>query len=482
MCTKETRSSDLTFVSDAVQLPPLQHTTERNLILKIDLRVIPCPTILFLLCFLDRTNIGNASIYGLREELHMSDLDYSTALTMFYIPYILFEIPSNILLKKLSPHVWLSICMFGFGIVTLCTGFIRSYGGLLALRFLLGLAEAGMVPGNVYLMGAWYKRSEAQRRFAFFFSSASLAGAFSGLLAAAIGNMNGMRGYAGWRWIFILEGAASCAVAVVCFFFLADFPENTKWLTEEEREYVKARLKIEQGSSGIEYSIKARDVLNTFRDPKIFIGGLLHFSATVPSYMGSYFAPVIISSLGYTQIGTQLHTAPPWLVTFALQLIAAYISDKFQHRYLLAMFGVLLAIAGYAVLLTVHHNNQAQYGALFLAFGGTHLFIPIEVCWFALNLGGHRRRAVGTAWQVGFGNIGGIIASYSFRSRDAPEYRFEYTLSIGFCCFSAVMCSIYAFACWYQNRRRAAKGWGAELTEAEKTDMGDMSPSYKYLL
>lgn len=266
--------------------------------------------------------------------------------------------------------------MFGFGIVTLCTGFIRSYGGLLALRFLLGLAEAGMVPGNVYLMGAWYKRSEAQRRFAFFFSSASLAGAFSGLLAAAIGNMNGMRSYAGWRWIFILEGAASCAVAVVCFFFLADFPENTKWLTEEEREYVKARLKIEQGSSGIEYSIKARDVLNTFRDPKIFIGGLLHFSATVPSYMGSYFAPVIISSLGYTQIGTQLHTAPPWLVTFALQLIAAYISDKFQHRYLLAMFGVLLAIAGYAVLLTVHHNSQAQYGALFLAFGGTHLFIP----------------------------------------------------------------------------------------------------------
>lgn len=144
---------------------------------------------------------------------------YNTALTIFFVPYIVFEIPSNVLLKKLKPHVWLSGCMFLFGLVTLCQGLVQNYSGLLATRFFLGLAETGMFPGSFYLIGMWYKRSEAQKRYSFFFGSTSLAGAFGGLLASAIGKMNGMRGYLGWRWIFILgminPNAAIAALAYV---------------------------------------------------------------------------------------------------------------------------------------------------------------------------------------------------------------------------------------------------------------------------
>lgn len=125
-----------------VECPP--HTTQRKLVAKIDFRVIPVLSILYLLAFLDRTNIANASIFGLREELNLQNTQYNTALTIFFIPYIVFEIPSNILLKKLKPHVWLSACMFAFGVVTICQGLVQDYSGLLATRFFLGLAETGM--------------------------------------------------------------------------------------------------------------------------------------------------------------------------------------------------------------------------------------------------------------------------------------------------------------------------------------------------
>lgn len=180
------------------------NTTPRKLLTRIDLRLIPVLSILYLLAFLDRTNIANAKIFKLDKDLGLTGNQYNTALTIFFVPYIIFEIPSNILLKRLRPHVWLSACMFLFGVVTVCQGLVQNYSGLLATRFFLGLAESGMFPGSFYLIGMWYKRSEAQKRYSFFFGSTSLAGAFGGLLASAIGLMDGKRGYLGWRWIFIL--------------------------------------------------------------------------------------------------------------------------------------------------------------------------------------------------------------------------------------------------------------------------------------
>ena len=135
----------------------------------------------------------------------------------------------------------------------------------------------------------WYKRSEAQRRYSFFFSSTTLAGAFGGLLASAIGKMSGLRGYLGWRWIFILEGTLTCVVAFTFFFLIPDFPEDAKWLTEEERAYVKARLRKDQGTSAAERRIGVRDIGNVFKDFKVFIGGFMYFGL-----VGSYCSPEVM--------------------------------------------------------------------------------------------------------------------------------------------------------------------------------------------
>ena len=132
-----------------------------------------------------------------------------------------------------------------------------------------------MFPGSFYVIGMWYKREEAQKRFTFFFASTTLAGAFGGLLAAAIGKMDGLQGYAGWRWIFILEGVLTCVVSFAWFFIIPDFPENVRWLSAEEREFVKARLQQDQGKAALERRITFRDVVNCFRDYKFFLGGFM---------------------------------------------------------------------------------------------------------------------------------------------------------------------------------------------------------------
>lgn len=208
------------------------------------------------------------------------------------------------------------------------------------------------------------------------------------------------------RWIFILEGALTCVVSFLFFFIIPDFPEEAKWLSEAEAQFVKARLQDDQGKSARERSITARDVLNCFKDYKFFLGGLMYFGLIVPAYSYAYFSPTIIRSYGYSPIQTQLHSVPPWAVAFGFSMIVAACSDWFRHRYLFAMIPMCIAIAGFAVLMTVHHDVNTEYGALFMASAGIYSAMPIIVCWFQMNLGGHHRRAVGSAWQIGFGNIG----------------------------------------------------------------------------
>jgi len=246
----------------------------------------------------------------------------------------------------------------------------------------------------------WYRRHEAQRRYTFFFSSTTLAGAFGGLLAAAIGKMDGLQGYRGWRWIFILEGVLTCVVSIALFFLLPNFPEQAKWLTEEERAYVSARLRADQGRSAAEKSVSFKDVKNVFKDYKVIVGGFMYFGLIVPAYGYAYFSPAIIRSFGYGQIQTQLHSVPPWAAAFVFAMIIAYISDRVRHRFLFAILPICIAITGFVMLLTIHDHPQAQYAALFLCAMGAYTAMPVIVCWFNMNLGGHHRRSVGSAWYV----------------------------------------------------------------------------------
>lgn len=211
---------------------------------------------------------------GLPEDLGLTGQQPNIALTILFVPYIVFEIPSNIMMKRLTPHVWLSTCIFSFGIIVIAQAFVQNYSGIIATRFFLGLAESGIFPGSFYLISFWYKHEEAQKRFTVYISSVILSSAFGGLLASAIANMDGVRGLADWRWIFILEGIATIFVGCMAFLLVTDFPQEAKWLTPEEKKFVLAKTKSYETER---FSLGSTDLISFFSDIKNYLGAIMYF-------------------------------------------------------------------------------------------------------------------------------------------------------------------------------------------------------------
>lgn len=396
--------------------------------------------LLYLAAFLDRVNISNALTLRLPQDLHLKGNEPNVALTIFFVPYVLFEIPSNILLKRFKPHVWLSGCILAFGIVMLCQGFVQSYSGLLATRFFLGFAEAGVFPGCFYLISFWYKREESLRRFAFFWSSVLFASMFGGLLASAIANMKDVRGYSSWRWIFILEGITTIGIGIGTYFLVADFPADARWLSAEEKEFVVARTGTDERPAP---PVTTRNIISFFASIKNIIGGFMYFAVIVPIYSYSYFAPTIVKTLGYSTVETQLHTVPPAAAALALCLLSAFLSDRLRLRFPFIILGFLLTIAGLAILLTVHGGFHVRYLGICLVAMGCFSAGPIIICWYLMNMNGHLERSIGSAWMIGFGNTGGIVATFCFLAKDAPLYHTGYSICMGVTCVGALAVALY---------------------------------------
>ncbi|XXH05215.1 hypothetical protein Hte_011640 [Hypoxylon texense] len=322
------------------------------------------------------------------------------------------------------------------------------------------LVEDLNLKNNEYNTGMWYKRNESQKRYSLFFSSTSLAGAFGGLLASAIGKMQ---------------------VAIIFFFIFPSFPEEAKWLTEEERAYVKARLQADQGRNAAERKITFRDVINVMKDHRVWLGGFMYFGLIVPAYGYAFFAPSIISTYHFDAIQTQLRSVPPWAASFVFSILTAVLSDWMRHRAAFALLPLCLGLAAFATLLRVHDNTPVQYGMLHLVTMATYSVLPITVCWFSMNLGGHHRRAIGTAWQIGFGNIGGIIATFAFLSTDAPYYRNGYSICLGFTCLSGLASALYLVSIYLENQKRKRAVRDVGLSDYEKTELGDLNPEFRYM-
>jgi len=173
--------------------------------------------------------------------------------------------------------------------------------------------------------------------------------------------------------------------ATVVFFLISDFPEEAKWLSEDEKSFVRARLAEDIGDSQLDAKTTWRDVLGVFKDFKIILGGLMYFGLVVPGYGYAYFAPAILRSLGYSAIKTQLYSVPPWAATFVLSMIVAAASDYYKRRFIFILPMLLITVIGIIVLLNVHESVSVRYGALFMVVMGEYAAAPIIVCWFSAN-------------------------------------------------------------------------------------------------
>lgn len=400
---------------------------ERKLVRKIDLHLIPWLSLLYLLSFLDRTSIGNAKLYGLEKTLHLTDKQYLFALTIFFFPYALFEVPSNIFLKRLRPSLWLSGLMLLWGIMMTVQGLVHNYGGLLAMRTMLGMMEAGLFPGVTYYLSCWYKRSEYGIRAAIFFSAASVSGAFGGLLAAAISNMDGVGGKAGWAWIFILEGLATIVAGAASFFIIQDFPDTARFLSEAERSVVIRRLQNDDQFSAAGEKFKLRNIISSLTDWKTWLAIGIYIGCDMPLYAFALFLPSIIKELGFKATPANLLTVPVYTFACIITCLVGFLADKFQRR---GVFNIgLSCLGGLAyIVLIVSKSAALSYVAVYFATCGIYPLIPNTVAWVSNNVEGSYKRSVSLAMVISFGNINGAVSSNVYRAVDAPRYRLGHGL------------------------------------------------------
>ncbi|EKJ74091.1 hypothetical protein FPSE_05745 [Fusarium pseudograminearum CS3096] len=483
---------DAMATAPGVTLESFSHLDEKKILRKMDMRLIPMLALLYLLSFLDRGNIGNAKIEGLQEDLNMTPDQYNWCLTVFFFTYAAFEVPSNLLLKKLRPSVWLPIIMIAWGVVMTLMGIVQNYTGLLVARVFLGLTEAGLFPGVAYYLTMWYCRHEIQFRQALFFSAASIAGAFSGLLAFAIAKMDGVGGLEGWRWIFILEGIVTVIVAIFAFWALYDFPETASFLTEEERAFVVFRLKYQgqQKAAGQSQSRVAQSdefkwayVWDAFKDWQIWVNIFVYWGIVCPLYGISLFLPTIIRNLGYSSSTAQLMTVPIYITAAILAVIVAWTSDRVGKRSPFIVAFLCVMVVGFSMCISTN-NPKVVYGGVFIAACAIYPAFPGVISWLANNLSGSYKRSVGMAIQIGVGNLGGAMASNFYRQKDGPRYILGHALELGFICVGIIAALILIFSYSRINKsreRRMAAGEHETISDEELSARGDKAVTWRYM-
>ncbi|KAF3764268.1 MFS general substrate transporter [Cryphonectria parasitica EP155] len=483
---------------DAMALAPgttmasFSHLDEKKILRKMDLRLIPVLALLYLLCFLDRGNIGNAKIEGLQEDLGLESYQYNWCLTAFFFTYAFFEVPSNLLLKKLRPSRWLPTIMVAWGTVMTLMGIVQNYQGLLVARLFLGVAEAGLYPGVAYYLTMWYCRHEIQFRQAMFFSAASVAGAFSGLLAFGISKMDGVGNLAGWRWIFILEGIVTVLIAFASFWLLHDFPETAKFLTEEERAFVVFRLKYQGQTKETTSQVaqaeefKWKYVAQAFADWQIWVNLFVYWSIVCPLYGISLFLPTIVKNLGYTSSTAQLMTVPIYVTAAILAVVFAYISDRVGKRSPFIIGFLCVMVVGFSMCIATDPSEKpgVVYAGVFLIACAIYPSFPGNIAWLSNNLAGSYKRSVGMAIQIGVGNLGGAMASNFYREEDSPRYILGHGLELGFVCAGIVAVVIlnigYATINKKRERKVAEAGEGPSGSQ-ELSELGDKAYTFRYM-
>lgn len=462
---------------------------------KIDLRLLPIFTILYFLSFLDRGNIGNAKIEGLAEDLNLKGNQYNLSLTIFFIFYAAMEIPSNMILKRWKPDIFVPLTVALFGAVIALMGVVNNYAQLMATRALLGVFEAALFPGISYILSMYYKKTDLLVRQAVFFSAGSIAGAFLGLLAAGITQMDGVGGYEGWRWIFILEGCFTFLFGVLSIWWFPCYPDKASFLTDREREFVIWSVqnltnyveKHPDAPKGEDTSNDRRSLYAVFLDPNCWFRLFSHIGILLPVYGISLFTPTIIKNLGYTATKAQLLSVPIYVVAAILSIVEAFLSDWTGVRSPFLVFNYICMIVGFVVCISLDPrvNPAGIYMGIYIAAAGMYPATSVSIVWNSNNLSGTYKRAIGIGFQIGMANFSGAFVSNFYRDQDSPRYILGHGLVLGFIGLGAISLALGIFNLRWSNakKRQAIENGEADgLTDEELLKMGDKSPYFVYRL
>ncbi|RKU43776.1 hypothetical protein DL546_004047 [Coniochaeta pulveracea] len=420
----------------------------------------------------------------------MSGQDWNTALSVFFVTYALGAVPANIMLQKLGPRIWLPTMMLSVSIILVCASLQKNFAGWTAFRVLLGAVEAGVFPGCSAVLTTWYSPHEVHTRMTIFYMGASSAGAFSGLLAYAIGQLDGTWGYSGWRWIYCLEGVFSALLSIGAFFVIYDTPSKVGFLTDEEKRFVVLRHKFSAGGeSGVaekeEFSwAAAKQALTSVH---VYACVLMEFTLCVVVYGVSFVLPTIIANLGYSAANAQALTAPPYVFAALVTVFSGWAADRYKQRMLSVLLPNLLALIGFVIIIVsvrYKHLPGVTLFGVFFAIGGLYPISPAVTAWTALNLAGTMKRSVGIGAMIAFSQLGGIVGSNIYLAKEAPRYPVGFGISITMLgLFGIVWPVCYYFILKRINAKRAAVAPEVvreKYTDEQLAEMGDESPLFRY--
>ncbi|KAJ5907287.1 uncharacterized protein N7473_004203 [Penicillium subrubescens] len=455
-----------------VELDPAM---EQKLLMKLDLAFVPIIMLTYLSCFLDRSNIGNVKVANMPEDIHASTSQFSIAVSIFYVTYVLFESPWAVLMKKLTPRNILTGLCIVWSLTTIFTGFIKSVGSLYATRLILGACEAGLFPClNLYLTMV-YRREEQAKRVSYLLSCAAISGAVGGLLAYAILHMDGVAGKAGWRWVYIIEGIFSALCAILIWFGLPNDPAEAYFLNDEEKWMMRVRNEQRRKYMGSE-KFSWEEMRIALRDPKLYFSGLIQFCQDILLYGFSTFLPTILKGMGYNSLMSNVLTVPVYIWAASVFIAVAFCADRYSKFASFIFATNIFGIIGYILLLAVS-NRAVQYFATFLIGITTYTGVGLNVAWINVNVAPQYRRALEIGLQQTMGNCAGIVAGQIYRK---SPYVLGNSFSLGVLVVAQIAVAGLGFYLRRENRVKEQIENG-EKEDTRRVRTGDGAVDFKYL-
>ncbi|KJX93229.1 MFS transporter like protein [Zymoseptoria brevis] len=430
---------------------------EKRVRRKLDIRLVLFVAMLYMVSFLDRTNIGNANVAGLSTSLRLSTSQFEWLLRAFYISYVLFEW-MTICYTLFPPHVYIASCVFFWGLLACLQSFATSFAFLLILRVLLGIAEAAFVGMPIYL-SFFFRRDELALRTGMFIAAAPLASTFSGFLAYAIMRFGDILPISNWRVLFFLEGAPALLVAIVAWYWLPDRPSTTRWLIARERKVAALRMRSETTTKSATHSIPWSTILSPLLNPLSYLPALMFFACNVAFSSMPVFMPLILTDMGFPPLTSQALTAPPYLFAFLAILLTAYLSDRHRTRTVPMVFHALLAMSGYTLLSlarTLHLGVWTRYACVFPICAGFFSCVTVVITWTVNNQRTAAEKGTGVGILQFVGQLGPFVGTGLYPKQDGPY--FERGMVVCAVCMLCVA-GLAGGYCWMlkkENRRRQA--------------------------
>ncbi|EJT53305.1 nicotinamide mononucleotide permease [Trichosporon asahii var. asahii CBS 2479] len=385
---------------------------------------------------------------GLEEDFNMTSDQYSVVLLVFFISYVLFEVPSNLLIARCRPSLYLSILCVIWGGVSACMAATNNWKQLAAVRFCLGVVEAGFAPGVAFYLSSWYRRYELSSRYAIYYTATAVSGAFSGLLAGLITqHLEGARGLKGWQWLFIIEGVGSSAVGCVTWIFMPDWPATTKFLSPAERQLAAQRLAADGlgNTAGGEKTSEWSAVKMAVSDWRVWVLVLLYMLCTGAQTV-QYFVPTLVSGLGWTGYDAQYHTIPVYAAAFVYILVFCFCSDWRRNKPLFITIAATIGAACFIVTVATT-THIVQYVFLIFGFGAVYAVCPLVLTWVP-NVITHpaEKRAVAIALANALGNSASIYGVFLWPAKDAPRYVPGWSATTVWMALIGVIATVFAIA------------------------------------